>query len=70
MLSKTERNIRARETFEDIKGVYKGLRVGQAVYLACIGCRSARVVGVGRKWIHLAGGRKVTGADVIDWWMG
>lgn len=44
------------------------LRVGQAIYVSHQKSDSARVVGVGRKWIYLAGGQRITGRDVIDWW--
>jgi hypothetical protein len=63
-------------TIESIKREYELLRVGQAIYAAVLprggqpGIPSARVSGVGRKWIYLAGGRRCQGDDVLDWWKG
>lgn len=58
-----------QETFDAIKRRYESLRVGQAIYVMAIGIDgSARVIGVGRKWIRLGGGRKVEAKDVLDWW--
>lgn len=57
-----------QETFKQIKEAYECLKVGQAMYVQAPGISSARVVSVGRKWIHLAGGRKIEARDVWDWW--
>jgi len=52
-----------------IKEAYEALRVGQAIYVESTK-GSGRVTAVGRKWIHLWGGKRCQACHVFHWWMG
>lgn len=62
--------MKAEELLAKLRSEYELLKVGNQLHVATAKTSSARVVGVGRKWIHLAGGSKVLAKDVIDWWRG
>lgn len=56
------------EMLKNLKSKFDCLRVGQSIYVSAAKFSSARVVAVGRKWIHVSGGRKIEAREVIDWW--
>lgn len=57
----------ANETIRDMRDAYKSLRVGRSMHCEHAGGEH-RVIGVGRRWIRLLGGKQIEAKDVIDWW--
>ena len=60
-------------TLQKIKQLYQLCKVGQCIFVQGHSRKygwveSARVVGVGRKYVHISGGRKLETRDIVDVW--